>query len=165
MNHDLKRNNTPRKILATEVCLRLLFIWSKAGIPVITERRITMLILESVDCYKNKLKNQENISTSWVSSWKKKLFDIAACKCSKDCSCPENSKIPSRKVKLITDLRQQNKHQIPSAERQLPMIHKNWDFQRNFPAFCTRLPQINEIIAQLLDFSFVCPEGLIFTAN
>jgi hypothetical protein len=70
MNHDLKRNNTPRKILATEVCHRLLLIWSKAGIPVITKRRITMMILESIDCYKDKLKNQENISTSLISSWK-----------------------------------------------------------------------------------------------
>jgi hypothetical protein len=112
MNHDLKRNNTPRKMLATEVCHRLLLIWSKSGIPVITERRITMMILESVDCYKNKLRNQENIPSSWISSWKKNLFDIAACKCSKDCSCPENRKIPSRKVKLITDLRQQKRRSM-----------------------------------------------------
>jgi hypothetical protein len=49
--------------------------------------------------------------------------------------------------------------------RQLPICHKNWDFQRNFPTFWTRLAQINEIISQLLDFSFVFDICLIEIAQ
>lgn len=90
-------------------------IWRKASIPIISHTRVLQLIRAYHDSYRKLLKsckgrkNEDGYKAKLLAfrnESKKKLFDIASCKCVRGtCSCSKERKVPVDEEEFLSDQR------------------------------------------------------------
>ena len=101
--YDFVKYNLPGNTESTEIISKVTTevsqIWTTAGIPTVSSKRIGQKIESIRRDLKEILKKKGESKCTAVSVSRKEslcLFDIAACHCVdlSECSCPKNSKVP-----------------------------------------------------------------------
>ena len=99
--------------ISTEIALKLISIWNKTDIHIISKRRIEELILEKhyelkkLNKRQNKSPDSEKVLED-VNKFKTKisfLFDMASCKCKNNCSCPSLNQMNQELKNFLHDQR------------------------------------------------------------
>lgn len=106
---------TPNEKILCNIIVELKVIWNSANIPTLTDFRIKQKFEESFNAWKSLikrlksnnhhsevLKKDVNIFLDKID----KLFDIAECKCSRSCSCPEERRLPHEVLEFLSDQRE-----------------------------------------------------------
>lgn len=128
--------------IVKQVANKLVAIYNRASIPILSMERIKFMITSFKDKHKNLMKcyKQQKESESYkcklisFSENAQKLFDIASCKCQKreHCSCIATKKIPLKEFEFLQDQRNErnlfiagvdaatSKFQMKRLPRQLP---------------------------------------------
>lgn len=108
--------------IVSEAALQVASLWNKAGIPIVSIRRVS----QKIELLHNKLrdikKKKGKSKLSAISLTKDEglcLFDIAACHCVdiNNCNCPRELKVPVLEKEFLCDQRESRKMTIGSVDK------------------------------------------------
>ncbi|GBM25728.1 hypothetical protein AVEN_241997-1 [Araneus ventricosus] len=100
--------------VAAAVAKKVIDVWERASIPVVSLKRVIAMILSYSSKYKNVIKPAKSRNAQFLQSKLEKfksdaanLFDICACKCQDlySCNCEKKSKVPGREKQFLINQR------------------------------------------------------------
>ena len=141
----------------------VLNIWVSGSIPTVSIRRIEDMIQEIYDkpralarsykrdngkpTFDKKIENFRNVI--------RKLFDIAACRCTcVNCKCPKDKKIPKQEIRFMKDQRNSRSMVIGGADKQLS--------NRNVKIYKRQLEKLRQTTAPSIPSSSTTTDKNIF---
>ena len=91
-------------------------LWHKAGLPIVSEKRVATKLKETVNRYNAARKRAKNLEGKIEEEWLEKLFDLCRCKCDIAdtpivqhkkvlCSCIPENRIPEAEACFLKDQR------------------------------------------------------------
>lgn len=116
-NEEVNRSNksVPLKSFVTLVSRKIMSVWEKTQIPIISFSSIRVKVLRAIEDYQDS--NKKSVTTSFSVYIAKlgSLFDIACCRCdiiNSQCVCKNERKIPSTEKEFIIDQRTERNFKI-----------------------------------------------------
>ena len=106
------------------IIMKLISIWNRSPIPIVTEKRIYDMLKAYHSKYRSILKPFKSRQND--TNYRQKidqfidkanvLFDIAACKCMDACSCPSQKRVPQLEKNFLLDQRSSRKMAIANVD-------------------------------------------------
>jgi len=121
---NVNKIDPPVSITARLIAEKVIEIWKKASIPVLSIRRVIQMITTFHKQCRDLLKStkrdpsQQLKEEIFVGNAKKTLFDICTCKCENPATCPceKSRKVPEQEIPFLVDQRTNRKMVIGSID-------------------------------------------------